>query len=211
MISNLRARRIASVAILAAAAASTLVLGTAPANADTAPPQACGTTQPGPCTETDHFTDEAGLQTPLQPTTSTNCPSWITDDFVLLNMSGNGVEHVTINKAQDFWFTTTFTGDGTASFYPASSLANVVTDQDGNVVSYDIVGPTDATVTGHLTNWFGGSGNNKNAVMHGTIDLHGSDSSGNPVSIHQNQHLSWTGGQIPFADTPHLAFTDIHC
>ena len=112
MISN---RRTACVAFVTAAAASTFALGAAPANADTAPVQACGTIQPGPCSETDHFTAQAGLQTPLQPGGATNCPSWITDDFVVLDMSGNGVEHVTINKAQDFWFTTTFSGNGTAS------------------------------------------------------------------------------------------------
>ena len=208
MISN---RRMACVAFVAAAAASTFALGAAPANADTAPVQACGTTQPGPCSQTDHFTDQAGLQTPLQPGGATNCPSWITDDFVVLDMSGNGVEHVTINKAQDFWFTTTFSGNGTATFYPASSIDNIVMDQNGNVVSYDVVGPADTVVTGHLTDWFGGSGNNKNAVMHGTIDLHGSDSSGNPVSVHDNQHQSWTGGQNPFLDPPHDAFNDTHC
>lgn len=209
MLSNLR-RRTAQLAVLTAAAGTVFAVGTGPAHADNAPPQACGSTQPGPCSETDHFTSQDTWETPLGATNA-SCPSWVTGDYVLLAMSGNGVEHVTVNKAQDFWFTTTFTGSGTATFYPASSLANIVTDDQGNIVSVDIVGPPDATVTGHLTDWFGGSGNNKNAVFHGTITLSGSDQAGNPISVHDTQHTSWTGAQMPFVDPPHLDFNEATC
>lgn len=212
MTSNLLGRRTAQLAVITAAAAAAFAVGAGPASADNAPPQACGTTQPGPCTETDHFTSQDQWEQPLGATSNaTNCPSWLTDDYVLLAMEGNGVEHVTINKAQDFWFTTTFTGEGTATFYPASSLANIVTDQDGNIVSADVVGPPDTTVTGHLTDWFGGSGNNKNAVFHGTINLNGTDAAGNPAAAHITQHTSWTGGQNPFVDPPHVAFSNATC
>jgi hypothetical protein len=212
MINNVRRSRTAKAAIVAAAAATAFAVGAGPASADNAPSLACGNTQPGPCSETAHFSNENGLQTPLSGATNqTNCPSWVTDDYVLLAMSGNGVEHVTVNKAQDFWFTTTFTGDGTATFYPPSSIANLVLDDQGNVVSFDIVGPADATVTGHLTNWFGGSGNNKNAVFNGTISLQGTDSSNNAVSVHSTQHQNWTGTQLPFVDDPHNAFADVTC
>jgi hypothetical protein len=212
MISNLLRRRSAQLAIVATAAAGALVLGTGPAFADNAPQPSCGVTQPGPCSETDHFTNESGLQTPLGGTTSgTNCPSWVIDDFVLLAMSGNGVQHITVNKAQDSWFTSTFTGDGTATFYPPSSIGNLVTDENGNIVSYDIVGPADNTLSGHLTNWFGGEDNNKNVVFLGTIDFSGTDQSGNALSIHDTQHLSWTGNQLPFVDAPHLATNNAHC
>ena len=205
-------RRIAQISIVALTAAAALAIGASPASADNAPPQACGSTQPGPCTETDHFTSEAAWETPIGVTTNpTTCPSWVIQDYVLLDMSGNGVEHVTVNKAQDFWFTTTFTGTGTATFYPASSLANIATDDQGNITSVDVVGPPDTSVTGHLTNWFGGSGNNRNAVFHGTITLTGTDQSGNPVTIHDTQHSSWTGTQQPFVDPPHVAFNDVTC
>jgi len=211
MTSN-RRRRTAQLAILTAGAATAFAIGAGPAHADNAPPQACGSTQPGPCSETDHFTSQNAWETPIGATTNaTNCPSWVTDDYVLLAMDGNGVEHVTVNKAQDFWFTTTFTGTGTATFYPASSLANIVTDDQGDIVSADVIGPPDVTVSGHLTDWFGASGNNKNAVFHGTINLHGSDQDGNPVSIHDTQHTSWTGAQLPFVDPPHVAFNDVAC
>lgn len=212
MISNILHRRTAKLAVVAAAVAAAFAVGVGPASADNAPPQACGSTEPGPCTETDHYTSQDALETPVGASTnSTNCPSWITGDYVLLAMSGNGIEHVTVNKAQDFWFTTTFTGNGTATFYPASSIANIVTDNDGNIVSYDIVGPVDATITGHLTDWFGGSGNNKNAVFHGTINLNGTDQAGSPVSVHDTQHASWNGTQNPFVDPPHTAFNDVSC
>lgn len=209
-----RRRRIAGLTALATAAAAvaTLTIGASPALADNAPQQTCGTIQPGPCTETDHFTSENGWQSPLGSSSNpTNCPSWVTDDYVLLTMSGKGVEHVTVNKAQDFWSTSTFTGTGTATFYPASSLADIVTDDQGNITSVNVVGPADTTVSGHLTNWFGASGNNKNAVFHGTINLIGSDLAGNPVAVHDVQHMSWTGTQVPFVDMPHLAFNDLTC
>ena len=205
-------RRTSRLLIVAAIASAAFAISTGSAYADNAPPQACGNTQPGPCTETDHFTNEAALQTPLgEATNATTCPSWLVQDYVLLDMSGNGIEHVTVNKAQDFWFTTTFTGTGTASFYPASSLANVVTDDQGNITSFDVVGPSDSTVTGHLTNWFGGSGNNRNAVFHGTITLTGTDQNGQAVTVHDTQHSSWTGTQQPFVDPPHTGFNDITC
>lgn len=213
LVDRTRRRRLAGLTALAAVAATVaLCVGAGPATADNAPAQSCGTTQPGPCTETDHFTNQNGWQTPLNSASkATNCPSWVTDDYVLLTMGGNGVEHVTVNKAQDFWFTTTFTGTGTAAFYPPSSLADIVLDDQGNVVSVNVVGPADTAVTGHLSDTFGGSGNNKNAVLHGTIDLSGTDQSGNSIAVHHNQHTSWTGGQVPFVDMPHLAVDDVHC
>jgi hypothetical protein len=212
MINNLLASRAAKMAALAAATAAAFTIGIGPASADNSPPQACGNTQPGPCSETDHFTSDNALQTPIgTPSGATNCASWIYNDYVLTTFAGNGVEHVTVNKAQDFWFTTTFTGDGTAVFYPPSSVANLAFDDQGDVVSYDIVGPADATVTGHITEWFGASGNNKNAVFHGTVSVEGTDQSGNPFAIHSTQHQNWTGQQIAFVDDPHNEFADLNC
>ena len=46
-------------------------VGAGPAGADNAPPQTCGTTQAGPCTETDHFTNQNGWQTPLGAASNT--------------------------------------------------------------------------------------------------------------------------------------------
>ena len=198
--------------VVLALSAGASTLGASVAYADNAPTQACGNTQPGPCSETDHFTNQNGFVTPIgTPTNATTCPSNILADFVLLATSGNGVEHATANKAQDFWATSTFTGTGTATFYPASSLMNIVMDNQGNIISADIVGPPDAVLTGKLTDWFGASFNSKNAVIHDTINFTGSDQNGNSVTLHDTAHTSWTGTQKPFIDPPHLAFNSATC
>src|SRR5260221_6133685 len=96
------------------------VFGTASASADTAPNLTCGNTQPGPCSQTAHFTNDDEFGTPLPP--APGCPSFTTTDFVHIVGTGNGVEHVNVNRAQDAWFTLTFTGNVTLTAYPASSL-----------------------------------------------------------------------------------------
>lgn len=184
----------------------------APASADNAPPLACGNTQPGPCSETAHFTNEQQFVAPVTtPTSPTNCPSWVLTDIPLLNFTGNGVEHTTVNNAQDAWFTSTFAGTGTVTFYPPSSLANIVTDNQGNIVSADIVGPADAVLTGHLTNWFGGSFNNKSVVLHDTINFIGTGQNGAPMNLHAVDHTSWNATTTPFANPPTLDFHNVTC
>lgn len=181
------------------------------AHADNAPPQACGTILPAPCNETDHFTNQNQWVNPVGTSTSpTTCSSSTLEDFVLLAMTGNGVEHITINKAGDGWSTSTFTGIGTVTFYPASSLANIVTDEQGNIISADIVGPSDGTATGKLTDWFGTSINKMNLVFHGTVNFTGTDQNGNPVSLHETQHASWTGN-IDLFGPPHIFFNSVNC
>jgi hypothetical protein len=173
--------------------------------------QACGTTLPAPCNETDHFTNQNQWANPIGvPTNLTTCSSSTLEDFVLLAMTGNGVEHITINKAGDGWSTSTFTGTGTVTSYPASSLANIVTDKQGNIVSADIVGPSDGSATGKLTDGFHASINNKNLVFDGTVNFTGTDQNGNPVSLHQTQHASWTGN-IDLFGPPHIAFNRVNC
>jgi len=208
-----RSRSIARVATLCAAVSVAMVaFAAAPASAATAPTLACGNTQPGPCSETAHFSNQAGLQTPVgAASNATNCPNWILTDFVLLDFTGNGVEHNTANKAQDFWSTSTFTGTGTVTFYPETSLANLVFDDQGNSVSYDIVGPPDATATGHLTDWFGISANNKSLVFHNTINFTGTNQSNAAIALHVTGHASWTPGSTPFVDPPHTSFTKATC
>jgi hypothetical protein len=146
-----------------------------------------------------HFssiTDSWG--TPTQPppiTNSTNCPSYIVNDYTLLNATGNGVTHQNFNN-NGFWFTQTFTGTGTVVFYPASSL-DVVTDSMGNITSVTITGPSDGTVSGRLTNWDGFEGNKQNQTFAGTINFQGTDASGNPISFHNNFQAVWTPGTNP--------------
>jgi hypothetical protein len=200
------------VAVATGACAAAVLAWAGPAAADNAPQLACGSSQPGPCSETAHFTNEQQFVTPLQtPTSSTNCPAYLLNDIILLNFSGNGVEHTTVNKAQDAWFTSTFNGTGTITPYPLSSLANIVMDDQGNIISADVVGPADATLTGHLTNWFGGSFNNRSVVFHDTINFTGTDQSGNPVQVHAVDHTSWNANSTPFVSPPSLDFHNANC
>jgi hypothetical protein len=195
--------------ILVAVAGVIVALSGVAASANTAPPQACGSTQPGPCTETDHFTQQLGFVTPIgQPSKPSNCPAFVLNDFPFLDFTGNGVEHVTLNKAQDFWATSTFTGKGTITLYPPSSLANLSVDNNGNVTA-DIVGPPDAVYSGKLQTWFGVSDNKQAGVVHDTINVQAADQAGNSIHLHQNSHTSWSGGSEPFVDPPHLSFAKI--
>ena len=211
---SIRNRATAARAVaLAFTVAALALLGTAaPASADNAPPLACGSTQPGPCTETAHFTSEQQYVTPLTPPTSpTNCPSWVIADIPALNFTGNGVEHITVNAAQDGWNTSTFNGTGTVTFYPPSSLANIVFDNQGNIVSATVVGPPDAVLTGHITNWFGASFNNKSVVFHDTINFIGTNQSGAPMNLHAVDHTSWNATTPPFVNPPTLDFHNASC
>ncbi len=172
---------------------------------------------PGPCVQTAHFASQQGFETPCgTPTNPSTCPDWLVNDLVFLDMSGNGIEHVNVNvnvnvnKALDFWSTTTFTGSGTLTLYPPSSV-DLQTDPNGNIIGATITGPPDTVLTGHITDWFGISANRSSAVIHGTVNVTGTLTDGSPISVHDTTHASWTPGQIPFADAPHLSFNKVTC
>jgi hypothetical protein len=194
--------------LAAAVAAATLPWLTASAaSANPAPELACGTTQPGPCNETAHFTDQNEWLTPPDGAVPAGCPSVIVTDAVLVTGTGHGVEHINVNKAQDAWFTSTFTGDVTLTLYPLSS---VVLDPDGNVIA--VVGPADATqpvFTGKQTEWFGGSFNNKSSVNHATLTF---DVSGGGQSLHLHDvfHATWAPAADPNGP-PTKAFDKLTC
>jgi hypothetical protein len=163
---------------------------TTAASADTAPLLSCGTIQPGPCSQTAHFTDDNEFFTP-QPGAS-SCPSFVQTDYAHVVGSGQGVEHVTIDKAQDAWLTSTFTGTVTLTIYPPSSLSF---DGDGNVSG--IIGPPEPNLpvfTGKLTEWFGGSFNNQNATITGTVNL-ALSGGGLALSVHALEHGNWGPGR----------------
>jgi hypothetical protein len=175
------------------------------ASADTAPNLACGSTQPGPCSETAHFTDINNVGTPLPPTPG--CPAVTSVDFVSMVGTGNGVEHTTVNKAQDGWFTSTFTGTATLTVYPPSS---VTVDDQGNAT---ITGPPDANFlpfTGKLTQWFGGSFNKQSSVFHSTFHFSGAATDGQTIRVEVVSHASWTPGMDPNGP-PHTSFNKVRC
>jgi hypothetical protein len=135
-----------------------------------------------------HFSNLDEVDPPLPP--GQGCPAALESDFVHIVATGNGIEHINANKAQDAWFTSTFTGDVTITAYPPSSVS---VDDQGNVT---IVGAPDSSMpvlSGHLTEWFGGSFNNKNATDGGTVNLSLSGG-GMSLDVHANTHDNWAVG-----------------
>jgi hypothetical protein len=145
-------------------------------------------------TQTVHFNSLVNqLGTPTGPTTNvSDCPAPVLNDFTAINGTGNGVMSETVNKNGN-WTTSTFTGDATVDFYPA---ADAMFDSFGNLIM--LTGTPDMSVTGHLTEWFGGSDNKQNIVFHGTIDFHGTVvGTGAPIKFHNVVHGAWLPGADP--------------
>lgn len=107
------------------------------------------------------------------PDVPANCPVQLPLAFVPI--TGNAVQHLTVNGAGDGWFTTTFTGD-------VQLFEGQVIDDQGDVAA---VG--DLLYSGHLTTWFGAEDNNKNGVFHATLTFHGTSPDGSQtLSLHAN-------------------------
>lgn len=178
---------------ITAAAASVITLPALPANAQTVG-SSCGTTVFTSCSDTEHYRQMTqwlgGNPAPA------GCPSYI-GDWGLATGTGNGTEHVNFNTAGNSWFTDTWTGDLTITFYPASSV-NIVTDNDGNVTSAQIIGPSEQVLTGHMTQWDGGSFNKQASSVTFTDSFNGTDASGNPITVHASSHENWIPGSDPF-------------
>lgn len=85
-----------------------------------------------------------------------------------ITLTYNGVFHININKAGDFWVTGTMTGDFVA-------------------VPFDATQPT---FSGHFTTWFGESDNKQNFVDHSTFIVHGTGSDGSTIKFHDTAHVS---------------------
>jgi hypothetical protein len=172
------------IALVAAIFASLAVAMPASANV---PPQPSCYPGAGPCTETDHFTQVAF---PGSPIPACGLPA------VWIDVTGNGVQHFTVNKAQDFWATSTFEGAATIS------LLSVTLDRNGN----PIFGPGAPYATGHLATWFGISANNQNYVVHDTGNLNGTTTTGATISLHFVDHAS----SIPPNSIPTFNFGNAH-
>ena len=119
------------------------------------------------------------------PGLPTGC--WMPSTDALMSTSGNAILHSTVNKANDFWFTSTYTGD--AAVYPIvfDSLGNPEVDGNDN----DVVETSGAPLaTGRLTTWFGEADNKQNGVQHATLTFKGVEADGTAVSISGHFHIS---------------------
>jgi len=124
----------------------------------------------------------------------------VNNDFLTIVGDGSGVEHSIVNNALDGWFTSTFTGQVTLTFYPPTSV-----DQS-NPNNPVITGDRDSgapILMGRITQWFGGSFNSRNFVNHGTINFNGADAAGNQYTFHSVFHVSTSANPV---QPPHFVF-----
>jgi hypothetical protein len=181
---------------LAASLAVVVMLAT-PASANQPPVPTCFPGV-GPCTETDHFTELTFLAGPMNCPPSSPFSGWAIGAF-----TGNAVQHITVNGAQDFWVTSTIEGQITFSpILPPDFSTNPPT------ITPD---PSRPTIAGQATAWFGFEGNLKNFVFHDTGHFHGSTLPPFPtqsVDLHFQDHVSSTGAN-PFV--PHTVVMHLSC
>jgi hypothetical protein len=135
---------------------------------------------PGPsaCSQTMHFSSVPLFAAPLpcSPLAGWN---------VINEDNGNGVFHITVNGAGDFWLTGTYTGD--VRLQPAK---NVVLDSQHNLVSWE-VDSTRPTASGRVADWFGFSENKNNAVQHSAVNAQVTTSAGQSFNFHAVDHIQF--------------------
>ncbi len=151
----------------------------------------------GPCQETDHFGQLTFLGNPLP-----GCGE-VFNEWALIDQRGNGVQHISVDAAQDFWFTSTMEGTSTLI------LGTVTLDSHGNPISFtpDLTKPTFA---GQVQQWFGGEFNNKNKSISFTSNLQMTGSDGSSLILHLNAHINSTGN-APFTPNPNSMHFDVTC
>lgn len=101
---------------------------------------------------------------PPDPSASNPC----TGAAATIQLTYNGVFHITVNGAGDGWVTGTQTG------------AIVLTPVD----------PTQPSYTGHFATWFGGAENNRNFLDHFTFSVNAVGSDGSTLTFHETGHFS---------------------
>ena len=179
------------------------------AHADTAPLLPCGSTVQVSCSDSAHYADLDNWETPLG-TTGPGCPAYLAGDYVLMQATGDGMEHISINKAGGFWTNNTFTGSGTLTFYDPANVDVTVIDEDGDIIATPNGAP-DAVLSGHLKQSFGAEQTKQGLVFGTTFAFVGTDSSGAAVSFHVTQHQNWNPKNPPFVGPPQHADSSVHC
>jgi hypothetical protein len=135
-----------------------------------APPPPPGTMPAKTYTCTMHLTN---FTPPPMPVTPIVCPDGSQVPGGVLSITiQNGVFHVTINTAGDLWDTSTVEGP------------------------FTFVSDAGVTYSGHYTQWFGDSLNNKNAVSHGTLNFVGTSGT-SMLNLHLLIHFSISASGNP--------------
>jgi hypothetical protein len=183
-------------ALVLIACVSLFIVAALPAGATSGPPPLSCYPSVGPCQETDHFSQDASLASPLP-----GC--MILTEWALISIEGNGLQHMTVNSAQDFWFA--FKMEGAATIVQG----DVVLDANGNLVSFtpDASKPT---FTGHWQQSFDVQSNNKNNSSSGIVDFHGTSSNGASITLHFTMHDNTTGSAPTIPNMNSLHF-DARC
>jgi hypothetical protein len=183
-----------------AAACCLFSLTAIPASAGSTGPAPILTCVPGagPCQETDHFSQLQFLGGPL------NCGYF--SGWSSVQVTGEGIQHINVNGAQDFWETSTFTGAAVIS----PILVQVTPNPPPAPPTITMLGPDPnrPVLTGHLQSWFGFQGNQNNFSESGTANVQATSADGTSYSLHLNDHLNSTGNN-PFV--PHTIVMDVSC
>jgi hypothetical protein len=151
------------------------------------------------CQETDHFSAMTFFGSPLP------CPGPVGSGWVLIDATGNGVQHMNVNAAQDFWFTTTLAGPATIQPINITSPIPNPVPQNWVPPSWTPNGPP---FFGQLQQWFGVQGNRSNFSSSFTINFSGATAAGQSLAFHFNTHMNSTGAS-PFTLNPHSF--QFHC
>jgi hypothetical protein len=177
--------------VLAAAIFASLVLAS-PASASGSSSPSC---LPGPnaCSQTVHFTSNPPFAVPFP------CSS-LAGLAVISEFNGNGIFHINVNGAGDFWVTGTYTG--AISVQPALS---VVTDSNNIVLSF-VPDTSRPSASGRVTDWFAFQQNHSNAVGTNTVNAQVTTTDGQSIAFHLNGHVQFSATGVLIR-----SFTDFHC
>lgn len=129
---------------------------------------------------------------------------WLPSTDAIMSTFGNAIMHSTVNKANDFWFTTTYTGD--AAVYPIVFASPGVPQVDQN--NNDVLDTSGTPLaTGHLTTWFGQEDNKQNGVMHATLSFKGVEADGTAVSLTGHFQFATNANGTPTASVINISCT----
>jgi hypothetical protein len=122
----------------------------------------------------------------------------------LVDSTGNGVQHITVNAAQDFWVTTTLAGPASIQLIRVITFKTVLNPPNPPMLVPDTWTNDGLPITGQLQQWFGVQGNRNNFSQSFTTNFSGTNpNTGQPVSFHLSAHANTTG---PSGSTPPFTF-----